>query len=169
MIEQPPAPDFPGPVDPVDTPPPDIKPVPPPDIPPPEGPPDVPPRPSRITVPQFRQFERERDATYNERSTASATRTSASVWVPTSCTEQGRPDVVAPHGSVIAGMARHIEELRQPQHHIADRLFRGADANGGGADERRGNRNRGQAMASRPASAASTSRRSTSRPASARA
>jgi hypothetical protein len=41
--EHPQQPDFPGPVDPIDKPPPDIKPVPPPDIPPPAGPPDIQP------------------------------------------------------------------------------------------------------------------------------
>jgi hypothetical protein len=42
MIEQPPPSDFPQPLNPIDTPPPDIKPVPPPDIPPPAGPLDIP-------------------------------------------------------------------------------------------------------------------------------
>ena len=41
MIEQPSKPDIPRPPDPIDRPPPDIKPVPPPDIPLPGGPPDV--------------------------------------------------------------------------------------------------------------------------------
>ena len=41
MIEQPSKPDIHRPVDPIDKPPPDIKPVPPPDIPPPAGPPDI--------------------------------------------------------------------------------------------------------------------------------
>ena len=52
MIEQPPNPDLSRPVDPIDTPLPDIKPVPPPDIPPPEGSPDVQPpkRPDRGTA-----------------------------------------------------------------------------------------------------------------------
>jgi hypothetical protein len=43
MIEQPQKPDIHWPVDPIDKPPPDIKPVPPPDIPPPAGPPDIQP------------------------------------------------------------------------------------------------------------------------------
>ena len=46
MIEQPSRPDITRPPDPIDKPPPGIKPVPPPDIPPPAGPPDIPP-PSR--------------------------------------------------------------------------------------------------------------------------
>ena len=43
MIEQPPNPnpDFPRPIDPIDSPPPDIKPVPPPDIPVPEPQPPI--------------------------------------------------------------------------------------------------------------------------------
>jgi hypothetical protein len=41
MMEQPDKPDFPRPIDPIDAPPPDIKPVPPPDIPPLPGPPDI--------------------------------------------------------------------------------------------------------------------------------
>ena len=44
-IEQPPTPDFPRPIDPIDSPPPDIKPVPPPDIPVPDvQPPSLPER-----------------------------------------------------------------------------------------------------------------------------
>jgi hypothetical protein len=45
-IEQPPTPqpDFPRPIDPIDSPPPDIKPVPPPDIPVPQQPPVLPER-----------------------------------------------------------------------------------------------------------------------------
>lgn len=44
MIEQPSEPaDFPRPIDPIDTPPPDIRPVPPPDIPVPPASPDVQP------------------------------------------------------------------------------------------------------------------------------
>jgi hypothetical protein len=46
MMEQPPKPkpDFPRPIDPIDSPPPDIKPVPPPDIPVPTQPPAIPER-----------------------------------------------------------------------------------------------------------------------------
>jgi hypothetical protein len=46
MMEQPPKPkpDFPRPIDPIDSPPPDIKPVPPPDIPVPSQPPAIPER-----------------------------------------------------------------------------------------------------------------------------
>jgi len=46
MIEQPPTPkpDFPRPIDPIDSPPPDIKPVPPPDIPVPMPEPPIPER-----------------------------------------------------------------------------------------------------------------------------
>ena len=43
MIEQPVKPEFPRPIDPIDTPPPDIKPVPPPDIPVPDVQPPMPP------------------------------------------------------------------------------------------------------------------------------
>jgi hypothetical protein len=46
MQEQPPRPEIDRPIDPVDTPPPDIKPVPPPDIPAPSSPPGI-PRPGR--------------------------------------------------------------------------------------------------------------------------
>jgi hypothetical protein len=46
MMEQPQLSDISHPQEPIDKPPPDIKPVPPPDIPPPAGPPDLPP-PSR--------------------------------------------------------------------------------------------------------------------------
>jgi hypothetical protein len=52
-IEQPPkpSPDFPRPIDPIDSPPPDIKPVPPPDIPVPEPlPPILPERGNGSTV-----------------------------------------------------------------------------------------------------------------------
>ena len=50
-IEQPPKPDFPRPIDPIDSPPPDIKPVPPPDIPVPEPmPPILPERGNGPTV-----------------------------------------------------------------------------------------------------------------------